>query len=78
MHNDAKKGKEELSNAIIDLQNMHSRRPNSFLMRVFFDAKSDEVAQVFSGGPSVNMAKVVDVLNQIAPLYTAKWSTIKF
>lgn len=78
MHDDTKKGKEEVSKSIIDLQNMHSRRPNSFLMRVFFDAKSDEVAKVFSGGPSVNMVQVLDVLNKIAPIYSSKWSKIKF
>lgn len=78
MHNDTKAGKEEISKAIIELQDMHARRPNSFLMRVFFDAKSDEIAKVFSGGPSVNVSKVIDVLNRIAPIYTAKWSKIKF
>jgi hypothetical protein len=78
MNSGAKKGKEEIGAAINELQKMHNRRPNSFLMRVFFDAKSDEVADVFKGGPNVNITEVVDLLNKIAPLHSSKWRQIKF
>ena len=78
MYLDTKKGKEKIGSAITDLQRMHSRRPNSFLMRVFFDAKANEVAQIFSGGPNINVTSIIDVLNKIAPLHASKWSKIKF
>lgn len=78
MHTDQKKSKEEIASNLKELQKMHSRRPNSFLMRVFFDAKADEVSQIFSGGPSVNVANVIDILNKIAPIHASKWSKIKF
>jgi hypothetical protein len=78
MHLDIKKSKQQIGGAITELQKMHSRRPNSFLMRVFFDAKANEVSQIFSGGPNVNVTSIIDVLNKIAPLHGSKWSKIKF
>jgi len=78
MSDSSKKGKTEVINALTELQKIHGRRPNSFLMRVFFDAKSDEVMDILSGGPSVNITKAVDVLNKIAPMHSQKWRNIKF
>ena len=46
MYKDLKKGKEAVSASVSDLQKMHGRRPNSFLMRVFFDSKANEVASI--------------------------------
>lgn len=57
---------------------MNSRRPNSFLLRTFFDAKADEIEQVFSDGPNVNIAKVKENLQKVAPMHSAKWQNIKF
>ncbi|RZN81451.1 MAG: DUF4835 family protein [Winogradskyella sp.] len=78
MHKNVRSSKSAIAESLIDLQKMHSRRPNSFLMRVFFDSKANEVASVFSGGPNVNITKVVDVLNKVAPIHGSKWSKIKF
>ncbi|WP_411768863.1 DUF4835 family protein [Winogradskyella sp. A3E31] len=74
----AKKGKDQIAASIIDLQQMHRRRPNSFIMRVFFDAKANEIADIFKGGPSINVTKVIDVLNTVSPNQSSKWRQIKF
>ncbi|WP_460219196.1 type IX secretion system protein PorD [Psychroserpens sp. MEBiC05023] len=78
MSEDAKKGKQGIADAIDGLKKMNSRRPNSFLMRVFFDAKSDEIKDVFSGGPNVNVAELTSTLTKIAPMHSSKWRAIKF
>lgn len=78
MYKDLKTAKEEVSAAVVDLQKMHGRRPNSFLMRVFFDSKANEVASIFSGGPSVQISTLVNALNKIAPIHGSKWKKIKF
>lgn len=78
MHNNIKKGKQTVTKAIEPLEKMHSVRPNSYIMRVFFDAKADEISSILSGGPSVNIAETVQILNKIAPTYTDKWKDIKF
>ncbi len=78
MHNNVKKGKQTITQAMESLEKMHNVRPNSYIMRVFFDAKADEVSSILSGGPSVNIADTVETLNKIAPTYTDNWKDIKF
>jgi hypothetical protein len=78
MSENPKNGKQAIAKSMETLQNMNNRRPNSFLMRVFFDAKSDEIKDVFSGGPSVNVADLISTLTKIAPMHSSKWRDIKF
>ena len=78
MSDNAKQGKEKIASALKQFEAMNSRRPNSFLLRTFFDAKSDEIEQIFSDGPSVNIASVQETLQKVAPTYSNKWRNIKF
>lgn len=78
MNEGAKEGKTQIIAVLNDLQKVHSVRPNSFLMRVFFDAKADEIMDILSGGPSVNITNAIDILNRVAPMHSQKWRTIKF
>jgi hypothetical protein len=78
MTTDLKVAKEKVNLALIGLKNVHSVRPNAFLTRVFFDAKSDEIVSIFSGGPSISITDLVDNLNRISPMNSSKWSSIKF
>lgn len=77
MADDPKGGKEKILEAIKTLNKVNRARPNAFLTRVFFDAKADEIVSVFSGGPMVTITDLVDILNRISPLNSAKWSNIK-
>lgn len=78
MHENPKKGKETISNALESFQTMNSRRPNSFILRVFFDAKADEIEQIYTDGPSVDITKLVTTLSKIAPMHSSKWRNIDF
>ncbi|WP_282136106.1 DUF4835 family protein [Seonamhaeicola maritimus] len=78
MSENTKAGKEKIATALKQFQAMNSRRPNSFLQRTFFDAKADEIAQIFSGGPNVNIASLKEVLQKVAPMHSSKWQNIKF
>lgn len=78
MSNDAKEGKQQIASSILSLMQMNRRRPNSFVMRVFFDAKAEEIEDIFSGGPSINVSEVVSTLNRIAPTHASKWRNIRF
>ncbi|MBS7786729.1 DUF4835 family protein [Flavobacterium sp. CYK-55] len=77
MHKDQKTTKERIISAITQLSYMELNKPNSFLTRVFFDAKADEIVSIFTGGPVVDNATLVDKLFTISPLNSAKWSEIK-
>jgi hypothetical protein len=78
MSKDVKAGKKAVASSLMELDRLHKRRPNSFLLRVFFDAKSDEISDVFSDGPNVNIANLVSMLSKVAPMYSSKWKNIKF
>jgi len=78
MHKDVAIGKEVVAASILNLKKMSDSRPNSLLMRVFFDAKAQEIEQVFSGGPSIPVKDLKDALNRIAPLYAENWNKLQF
>lgn len=78
MNKDLKSAKEKIKDAIIKLAELHKVRPNAFLTRVFFDAKSDEIVSIFTGGPKIPIVDLVDTLNRVSPLNSAKWTQIKF
>lgn len=78
MSTDAKAGKNAIANGLKELKVMNGRRPNSFLMRVFFDAKADEIEQIFSDGPTVNVAELIEILTKISPTRSSQWRNINF
>ncbi|KIQ22279.1 hypothetical protein RT99_08830 [Flavobacterium sp. MEB061] len=75
---DLKTSKEKVKSSIALIGKLNSVKPNAFLTRVFFDAKSDEIVSIFSGGPSISVTDLTDVLNKVSPLNSTKWSQIKF
>ena len=78
MSTNVKDAKSEIAIALTAFKKMNNRRPNSYLARVFFDAKSDEIASIYTGGPNVDIANLIDVLNRVAPTYSSKWRNIKY
>lgn len=78
MSDNPKEGKEKIAESLKLFETMNRRRPNSFLLRTFFDAKSDEIEQIFTDGPNVNVASVQETLMKVAPTYSSKWRNIKF
>ncbi|GAA0871646.1 DUF4835 family protein [Gangjinia marincola] len=77
MHEDVKAGKEAIINSIATLRAVNNNRPNSLLMRSFFDAKATEIEAIFTGGPSVPIADLKDNLSRISPMNNKNWRNIK-
>ena len=77
MSEDIQKGKENVIVAIKTLSDIHKVRPNSFVMRTFFDAKTDEIVSIFSGGPRVDVVPLTEILNRISPLNSVNWNKIR-
>lgn len=77
MADDPKAAKAAVKDALLSIQPVYAMRSNAFLTRVFFDAKADEIQQVFSGGPQVDIAELINQLNKFSPINAARWSGLK-
>ncbi len=77
MTNDPIAGKKALMLSIQDLEPLFQRRPNAFLLQLFFDAKVEEIVNLFQEGPKIDFKKTEDVLKKIAPFFGGRWKKIK-
>ena len=69
--------KKSIIESINNLEKVYNIRPDSYLLQIFFDAKSDEILNVFSGGPEVDFDFTLSVLKKISPFFNSKWKQIK-
>jgi len=69
-------GRAVIAESIEDLKKVHAAKPLSFNMQVFFNAKSDEIINIFSGAFTDEKAKVVNTLNEIDPTNSNKYLKI--
>jgi len=77
MHEDIIVSKRNISNSIKSLDRMNRRVPNSILLKIFFETKSDEIVDVFSSGPDFNTDIIYSQLNKIAPFFSNKWNNFR-
>ncbi len=59
-----------------DLQKVHQIKPLSYSLQVFFNAKSDEIINIFTGAFPDEKGKVVNLLNEIDPTNSNKYQKI--
>ncbi len=71
-------GKQVIAGTMKLFETMIKRRPNAFLIQTFFDAKSEEIQNIFSDGPKMDVVGLTETLNRIAPLYSSTWNNIKY
>lgn len=69
--------KKTVIESINNLDKVYNVRPDSYLLQVFFDAKSDEIVGILSGGPEVDFDYILNILNRIAPFFNSKWKQIR-
>nr|WP_317630629.1 DUF4835 family protein [uncultured Flavobacterium sp.] len=77
MVSEQKEAKTNIKNAIINLNAINRVRPNAFITRLFFDAKANEIVNIFSGGPHVETVDLKESLIRLSPLNNTKWNSIK-
>jgi hypothetical protein len=78
MHKSTQEAKENILRSIELLNQVNNERPNSVLLRLFFDTKSGEIQQILNGGPKLDIAQTKEYLYRIAPVHNNKWKRIKY
>ena len=72
-----KKGKQTIENAILSLESIYNKTVGNYLIRLFFDAKSDEIVNMYSDGPVTNSQKRLTQMDKkISPNNNSKWKNI--
>ncbi len=71
-------GKQVIAGTMKLFETMIQRRPNAFLIQTFFDAKAEEIQNIFSDGPKVDIVELKETLNAVAPSYSSIWKDIQY
>ena len=71
-------GKQVIAGSLRLFETLIKRRPNAFLIQTFFDAKAEEISNIFSDGPKVDIVKLKESLNKVAPFYSTTWNEISY
>ena len=69
--------KENINKAIMQLKVIYDRRPTAPLIRIFMDAKAEEIVNIYSGGPRYETDDLKNVLNRISATNISKWNEIE-
>ena len=75
MHNNLIEAKNNIITYLSYLKPLKRRNPNSILLKILFDAKSDEINEIFLGGPEINTEELVNDLNYLSPFFSNKWNS---
>jgi len=70
--------KKEIMLSFTVLEKLYVRRPNALPLQIFFDAKSQEIVDIFSSGPKVDFENTFILLNKVAPFFAPKWKQINY
>ena len=77
MHSDILSAKTNIATSISLLKSLKRRNPNSILIKILFDSKSDEIKDIYSGGSFFDVTNLVSDLNYLTPFFSNKWNSIK-
>lgn len=69
-------GRANIAEALRDIQKVFRRRPSLYILQMFFDAKSDELVQVFSKSFPDERNRVMAILNEVDPSNGSKYEKI--
>ena len=69
-------GRANIAEALRDIQSVFRRRPSLYILQMFFDAKTDEIVNVFSKSFPDERQRVLAILNEVDPSNGSKWEKI--
>lgn len=70
--------KQTIEDSVLKMQNLFNKTVGNYLIRLFFDAKADEIVNVYSNGPRTrNADRLTTTLRRISPNNNPKWRNIE-
>ena len=66
----------EITEALENLKSIYRENPSAFLLQLFFDAKADEIVNIYSGAFPNEQARIIKTLLEIDPSHSSKYETI--
>ncbi len=76
MTDKVEEGRANIAESLKDLQKVFRRRPSIYILQMFFDAKADELVNVFSKSFPDERNRVMAILNEIDPANGSKYKKI--
>ncbi len=76
MHESTDEGRQAVTGSLELLKKVHREKPGSYLMQIFFDAKADEIINIYSEASSMEISRVKNILNEINPSNADKYNNI--
>ena len=71
-------GKQAIEDSVLKVESIFNKTIGNYLIRVFFDAKADEIVNIYSDGPRTKKASnLVATLRKISPNNNSKWRDIE-
>lgn len=69
-------GRSEIAESLKNMQRVYRARPDTYINRIFFDAKSEELINVFSKGSTDEKSRVMIILNECDPSNANRYEKI--
>jgi hypothetical protein len=69
-------GRASIAEALREIQTVFRRRPNIYILQMFFDSKSDELVNIFSKTYPDERNRVTAILNEVDPSNGTKYKKI--
>ena len=76
MSENTTKGREEVYNSLLILERVYERKPGSFQLQVFFNAKSNEIVDLFGEGLPKEKSGLTNLLTKIDPNNLSKYNKL--
>ncbi|HZH71644.1 MAG TPA: DUF4835 family protein [Mariniphaga sp.] len=76
MAENPEEGRNNIAQSLRDIQKVFRRRPSTYILQMFFDAKADELVNVFSKSISDERNRVLAILNEVDPSNGNKYKRI--
>ena len=70
-------GRANIAEGLKEIQKIHQKQSSLYIIQSFFDAKSDELVNIFSEGTPQEKSMVIQILTDVNPSNSRKYEKIK-